>query len=500
MARVKRTTKLQIDLGPRDKGGANTGKREHLELTRNVLNGVREFYTAFFLAHPDKLFEKRLYFHRKSGEWREGLISREELLTWAEFQTVPTAAHPEPLPEWSFGAKFPGVPVIYRRSVIRDAIGRARSYLTRLRQWEDSGGGKGRPGLPAARNHPVLYGGALRLETEGLDRRNNFVRILVYDGKTWVWKNYPVRWGRWHSVRLAEDGWQSESPQLVLKPGYAGLHFPQERKVSVLPVKEARKDPGLVTVAVDLNVKNLAVVTVRRYGKIIRTVFVRDRGLDLHRWRHMKVVAKKQWLSGKPVKGERSNKKLWAHVRRTNLDFARRAAAVIAEVCRGCPGCVLIFERLRKIRPKKGESKSRRLNRKLANQLKGLIRDLAKQKVLALGVATVEVNPHGTSRYCPRCGARGERFSLVEGRPVKMRGGKLFRCPKCGYTADADFNASANQHRSFYREFHWAPRKKAAQNALSGYRPDGKSARDGHPDESAPCPHADEHARKVVGL
>jgi hypothetical protein len=54
---------------------------------------------------------------------------------------------------------------------------------------------------------------------------------------------------------------------------------------------------------------------------------------------------------------------------------------------------------------------------------------------------------------------------------------------------------------SFFREFHWVPKKKKApQDALSGYRPGGRSARDGHPDESAPCPHADEHARKVVGL
>lgn len=36
--------------------------------------------------------------------------------------------------------------------------------------------------------------------------------------------------------------------------------------------------------------------------------------------------------------------------------------------------------------------------------------------------------------------------------------------------------------------------------ALSGYRSDGRSILEGHPDEGMPGPHADEHARKVMGL
>ena len=67
----------------------------------------------------------------------------------------------------------------------------------------------------------------------------------------------------------------------------------------------------------------------------------------------------------------------------------------------GNPGCVLVFERLRKIKAK-GVSTSRRLNRKQANQLNGKINQLAKEKAYAIGVVSVEVNPHGTSQYCAR--------------------------------------------------------------------------------------------------
>jgi putative transposase len=115
---------------------------------------------------------------------------------------------------------------------------------------------------------------------------------------------------------------------------------------------------------------------------------------------------------------------------------------------------VLLFERLRKIKAG-GGGKSRRLNRKQANQLRGQINRLAKEKAYTQAVVTVEVNPHGTSQYCARCGARGERFSFRGNERIKARGGKLFWCPVCHYEAQADFNASANIHRSFYREYHW---------------------------------------------
>jgi transposase len=139
-----------------------------------------------------------------------------------------------------------------------------------------------------------------------------------------------------------------------------------------------------------------------------------------------------------------------------NADTAHKAARAIARVCAKYPGCVLLFERLRKIKAG-GAGKSRRLNRKQANQLRGQINRLAKEKAYAQAVVTVEVNPHGTSQYCARCGARGERFSSRGNERIKACWGKLFWCPICHYEAQADYNASANIHRSFYREYHWKP-------------------------------------------
>jgi transposase len=459
MGQATRTTKLPLALGKRSQGGANSGKRAYLETTVAVLTAARAFYIAFFLAHRDKLHERVSYYSEPDHEVRERLISADKLLTWAECVTVATNAHPDPLPEWNFSRMFPDFPFIYRRSVIKDAIGKVKSYLAHLSNWQKSGKRRGQPGLPGAGNYPTLYEGACSLELAGLDLRQSFVRLKVYTGESWTWANYPVKYSRYFEQRRTEQDWEHQSPKLVLGRNEASLHFPQTKEIKAKKVKESKLGADLVTVAVDLNVKNLAVITVRQHGKVIETLFVRDQGLDQHRYRHLRRISKKQWLSGKPVKGERSNVQLWRHIRRMNMDAAHQTARAIARVCAKYPGCVLLFERLRKIKAREA-SKSRRLNRKQANQLRGQINQRTREQVYAQATVTVEVNPHGTSQYCACCGAKGQRFSLRAGKRTSSRGGKLFCCPVCHYEVQADFNASVNIHHAFFGEYHWQPRPK----------------------------------------
>jgi putative transposase len=461
MGQASRTTTLLLDLGKRNQGGANSEKRIALDATEEVLNSARAFYIDFFLAHAEKLKERVVYYSEEHLEIRERLISAHELLTWAESCTVATEAHPHPWTGWNFSERFASMPFAYRRSVIKDAIGKVRSYLSNHANWEKSGKKKGEPGLPGATDHPTLYKGCIALDLEALDLREAFVRINVYTGEVWTSMQYPVCSSLYTVQRLKEADWQRRSPRLVLRAHAVELHIPQVKKIEASKVMERKHDSDLVTVSVDLNVKNLAVITARQHGKIIETVFVTDHGLDAHRYRHLKRIAKKQWQSGKPVKGEHSNQQLWRHIDRLNEDAAHQAARRIASVCARYPGCILIFERLRKITA--GEaSKSRRMNRRRANQLRGKIRAHAKDKAYVQQVVTVEVNPHGTSQYCSRCGSKGERFSSRGSKRIKEKWGKLFLCPVCHYEANADFNASVNVHRSFYREWHWRPRQAKA--------------------------------------
>jgi transposase len=459
MGQATRTTKLFLDLGRRDQGGANTDKRAALDATALVLTQARAFYIDFFLAHAEKFAERVPYYSEKHLEMRERAPSAHELLTWAEAHTVATEDHPSPLEGWNFTERFTQMPFVYRRSAIKDAIGKVRSYLSNRAHWEKSGDKKGKPGPPGARDHPRLYQGTCTLHLESADSKQRFVQLKVYDGKTWTWVNYPVKASRYFEQRYRDESWERKSPVLVLRAKSAELHFPQIKEIAAKKVKDSKLDPNLVTVAVDLNVRNLAVITVRAHETILETVFVTDHGLDQARFRHLKRIAKKQWQSGTPVRGEHSNQQLWRHIEHMNEDAAHQVARRIAEVCARYPGCVLLFERLRKIKAK-GGSKSRRMNRKRANQLRGKINRHAREKAFAQGVVTVEVNAHGTSQYCSRCGAKGERFSYQQGQRIFVKWGKLFYCPHCHYEVNADWNASTNVHHSFYGEYHWQPRLK----------------------------------------
>ena len=428
-----------------------------MEATAEVITQARAFYLDFFLAHAEKLAERVTYYSEKYLEMRTRVISPNELLTWAETHTVATSAHPIPWEDWNFTEHFPGMPFVYRRAAIKDAIGKAHGYLSNLAHWEKSGKKKGKPGLPGATDHPTLYRGTCELSLEEAQGGDRFVRLKVYDGYAWQWVNYPVVCSRYFQQRLSDPAWEKQSPKLVLRKDVAELHFSQTKEVKAKKIVESKQDPNLVTVSVDLNVKWLAVITVRQADRILESRFVSDKGLDQARYQHLKRIAKKQWQSGKPVKGEHSNQQLWRHIRRMNDSAAHRVARTIANICATYPGCVLVFERLRKIRRSEG-SKSRRMNRKQANQLRGKINQYAREKVYALGVVTAEVNPHGTSQYCSRCGVRGERFSNLGGKRMVVKWGKLFRCPVCRYEIHADLNASLNLHHSFYQKYHWQPR------------------------------------------
>src|SRR5258708_2084879 len=300
MGQATRTTKLPLDLGQRTQGGANTDKRAFLEATVQVLNAARAFYVDFFLAHADKLAERVSYYSQKHLEMRERAISANELLTWAECHTVETTAHPHPWPGWNFSERFPNMPAVYRRSVIKDAIGKVRAYLSHRRTWEQTGKRKGKPGLPGASNHPSLYQGTIELSVGEADQHERFVRLNVYTVTGWRGVNYPVRSSRYFERRHSEADWEQQNPTLGLRKKSAELHFAQTKEIQAKKVNESKADPHLVTVAVDLNVENLAVISVRQDGKIIETVFVTDNGLDHERYRHLNHPATQQWLYGKP--------------------------------------------------------------------------------------------------------------------------------------------------------------------------------------------------------
>jgi transposase len=86
---------------------------------------------------------------------------------------------------------------------------------------------------------------------------------------------------------------------------------------------------------------------------------------------------------------------------------------------------------LGKLKGIRSNGKGRRFNIKLNNGFPyHRLSQFIEYKAKWLGIKVVKVSERNTSRTCHRCGHEG------------LRAGSFFKCPKCGYTCNADHNGA----------------------------------------------------------
>ncbi|WP_287689565.1 transposase [Metallosphaera javensis (ex Sakai et al. 2022)] len=147
--------------------------------------------------------------------------------------------------------------------------------------------------------------------------------------------------------------------------------------------------------------------------------------------------AKVQSVASKKLKGGRRLLMKYSHRERNRVnDLINKLANFILELYNNH---VLVFEKLNKqgMFGNASESLSKKLSRTVWRKLVNTL----KYKAPLYGCKVVEVNPHLTSRSCPRCGW------------VSRTVGKTFRCGRCGFTLDRQFNASLNIMKRFLSKF-----------------------------------------------
>ncbi len=222
----------------------NTGKREKLENTINLYAEVLNFYLEVI---------------RKLGMYRIGGMDKKSALTFLEFHTVPTKAHPNPP-----YPIFSGVQVGIRRSAINKAVGMVKSYLSNLLRWHKEGKelGHSGPSYPDPKNFSLTYY-STDVEFEDILRSKEyaFVRLKVIDERrNYEFVNYPVKPYRRFYEKLRElsaDGWKLKKTATLIRKGkdfYIALTLEKEVR------KRKPKRPRYV-INVDLNVqRNLACI------------------------------------------------------------------------------------------------------------------------------------------------------------------------------------------------------------------------------------------------
>ena len=82
----------------------------------------------------------------------------------------------------------------------------------------------------------------------------------------------------------------------------------------------------------------------------------------------------------------------------------------------------------------------------ISSWARGELLDYVEYKAGLLGIDFTTVNPWGTSRYCPRCGERGQTVNAPNDHEECRHGGH-FHCPTCGYECDRDVVGAVNVGR-----------------------------------------------------
>jgi transposase len=125
-----------------------------------------------------------------------------------------------------------------------------------------------------------------------------------------------------------------------------------------------------------------------------------------------------------------------------------------------------LFENLSRLLPRAFDE--RWMNRQLRDMNRRKIAEMVEIQSREFGIICKDdIPPWMTSRICSRCYKPGWRFSIKGkdpygekttrglchkyGYPIWDRGGgHLFRCPHCGYRANADINAAGNVAVKFF--------------------------------------------------
>ena len=98
------------------------------------------------------------------------------------------------------------------------------------------------------------------------------------------------------------------------------------------------------------------------------------------------------------------------------------------------------------------KGKGKRFNRIVSNMPYYKLTQMIEYKARWEGIRVLKINERGTSKTCSECGSEGKR-------PYQG----LFKCPECGYQANADFNGSKN---ILQRAFGYMPEAGVPVNAL----------------------------------
>ncbi|WPK76830.1 hypothetical protein [Eubacterium callanderi] len=400
--------------------------------TQSLFDAVLAFYYELLEKQPEALS-----------------LSNQNLLRHLELQTIKQrdGTPPEtPLP-------FEKIPLYFRRAAINAAISMYRSYMGKLKAWQEGPIKSGKPSLPKCLHMSVLYYKGMYKD---FDEKS--ILLKLYTGKTWAWVKHR------YTGRPFPENAELMSPTIVIKKKKVMLHIPVKEIVedSRTAKERVKQNEKFVAVALTGSDSLAVCTTIEADGRATTPYFIKG-GKELAHRRKLLLGYTKRGIAGNDMthtvgnaalsvpQEHRPNAKYYEKITRITDHYAHEVSRKIVDYAIKQGAKLIVLPELKESfnqakKPYLGKTPYDFIGRRIARYVQ--------YKAWRKGLVAMTSKPYYASTRCYHCDAPIARHNTEYQNPsANFYGGKNFVC-KEGHRGSTALNSARNLGKGFYYKFY----------------------------------------------
>ena len=404
-----------------------------------------------WFKQTQSLFDAVLAFYYKLLEKQPEVLSltNQNLLRHLELQTIKQrdGTPPEtPLP-------FEKIPLYFRRAAINAAISMYRSYMGKLKAWQEGPIKSRKPSPPKCLHMSMLYYKGMYKD---FDEKSILLKLNT--GKTWAWVKHR------YTGRPFPENAERMSPTIVIKKKKVMLHIPVKEIVEDSRTAKERVQQNEKFVAVALTGSDSLAVctTIEADGRATAPYFIKG-GKELAHRRKLLLGYTKRGSAGNDMthtvgnaalsvpQEHRPNAKYYEKITRITDHYAHEVSRKIVDYAIKQGAKLIVLPELKESfnqakKPYLGKTPYDFIGRRIARYVQ--------YKAWRKGLVAMTSKPYYASTRCYHCDAPIARHNTEYQNPsANFYGGKNFVC-KEGHRGSTALNSARNLGKGFYYKFY----------------------------------------------
>ena len=404
-----------------------------------------------WFKQTQSLFDAVLAFYYKLLEKQPEALSltNQNLLRHLELQTIKQrdGTPPEtPLP-------FEKIPLYFRRAAINAAISMYRSYMGKLKAWQEGPIKRGKPSPPKCLHMSMLYYKGMYKD---FDEKSILLKLNT--GKTWAWVKHR------YTGRPFPENAERMSPTIVIKKKKVMLHIPVKEIVedSRTAKERVKQNEKFVAVALTGSDSLAVCTTIEADGRATAPYFIKG-GKELAHRRKLLLGYTKRGSAGNDMthtvgnaalsvpQEHRPNAKYYEKITRITDHYAHEVSRKIVDYAIKQGAKLIVLPELKESfnqakKPYLGKTPYDFIGRRIARYVQ--------YKARRKGLVAMTSKPYYASTRCYHCDAPIARHNTEYQNPsANFYGGKNFVC-KEGHRGSTALNSARNLGKGFYYKFY----------------------------------------------